>query len=972
MELEIEKLYSGFKVLRREAVEEQDAVCYELEHLQSGARLLYVDTEDDNKVFCICFRTPAFDDTGVAHIMEHSVLCGSRKYHLKEPFVELAKGSMNTFLNAMTYPDKTVYPVASRNAKDFDNLMDVYLDAVFHPLIYDNPYTLRQEGWHYEIGNTEGDLEYNGVVYNEMKGVYSNPDSYLDRAVMQNLFPDNTYHFESGGYPESIPALTREQFLAFHKKYYSPENAKIYLYGDVDIEAALKHISEGYLNDYRRTGADDTRVQPQEALTRTKDVIGTYPEAEGTEGGNRVYHELAIALNRCLDRKDLLALRLLNGAIIDSDSGPLKRVLIEAKVAQNITGNVETSLLQPVFSIRASGSTLERREDFISIVYRELQKLTREGINKELLEGGLNAAEFKLRENEHDGYPKGLMLCLVAMDAWNYELDPVETLRYKKIFRELREGLKTDYYEKLIENYLLDNTHKVFVTLQPEAGGVEQDKARMKEKLADVKKFMSASEIARYVAECEELHRRQGATDSPEDLATIPILHLDDIRRKAEDITKVVNRVAGNTEIYVPQRTKGIAYMSWGFDITNVSKGDLQYLYLLCLLLGKMDTKNYSYQDLEKLGLLYTGGMQIYTAVVTGRNDADNYKIYLRAGGKVLVENLDKFLMLMKEVVYGTKFDDKKRFREIVEEAKVSMDEIFFSIGRDVAVSRLRSYVSKSARVSDLYNKKLFMDDLYKHLDVKADAVLQKVKSLCRQVFAKDGIVMTYSCDEADRDKIGGSMREFLAELPGNTLGGDEPDVVEMYDVNEAITCSGTVQYVVVGGNFYRKGFAYTGAMMVLKNILSYEYLWVNVRIKGGAYGAFANFTPNGYVDFSTYRDPQLVQSLDVLRKIPQWLKGLQLSRRELDKYIIGTVSGLDRPITKQDRMRLAEERFLKNVEMDTMQKVRNQVLDVTLDDLHALADVIGQTFEDSYHCVVGGKEVIDSHSELFGKICEN
>ncbi len=972
MELKIGNLYSGFKVLRREVVDEQDAVCYELEHLQSGARLLYVDAEDDNKVFCICFRTPVFDDTGVAHIMEHSVLCGSRKYHLKEPFVELAKGSLNTFLNAMTYSDKTVYPVASRNAKDFDNLMDVYLDAVFHPLIYDNPYTFEQEGWHYEIGTVEDALEYNGVVYNEMKGVYSNPDSYLDRVVKQSLFPDNTYRFDSGGYPENIPDLNQEQFLAFHKKYYCPENAKIYLYGDLDIESALRHISEGYLNDYRRTDADDTRVQPQRALMKTKDVVGTYPEVEGAQGGNKVYHELAIALNRTPDRKDLVALRLLNDTIIDSDSGPLKRALIEAKVAQNVTGSMEISLLQPVFSIRASGSTLERREDFISIVYREMQKLTREGINKELLEGGLNAAEFRLRENEHDGYPKGLMLCLTAMDEWNYEYDPIETLRYRKLFRELREGLKTDYYEKLIENYLLDNTHKVFVTLQPEAGRVEEEKARLEEKLASVKKSMSAAEVDRCVAECRELHRRQGATDSPEDLATIPILRLNDIRRKAEDVFKVVTASGSNRLIYVPQKTNGIAYMSWGFDVTNIPKGDLQYLFLLCLLLGKMDTKSCSYQDLEKLGLLYTGGMQIYPEVVTSRDDADDYKIYVRVAGKVLVENLDKFLMLIREVVCSTKFDDKKRFREIVEEAKISMDEAFFTIGRDVAVSRLRSYVSKSARVSDLFSKKLFMDDLYEYFDAKADDVLQKVELLCRKTFAKDGVVMTYSCDEGDRDKIGGVMREFFDDLPENVLGGDEPDVLVMDDTNEAITCSGTVQYVVLGGNFYSKGFDYTGAMMVLKNILAYEYLWINVRVRGGAYGAFASFTPNGYVDFSTYRDPQLLQSIEVLRKIPKWVKGLQLSRRELDKYVIGTISGLDRPVTKQGRMRLAEERFLKNVEMDTMQKVRSQILDVTLDDLHALADVIEKTLEDSCYCVVGGKEVIISNSDLFERIFEN
>jgi len=972
VQLEVEKIYSGFIVLRKEYVEEQDAICYELEHLQSGARLLYVAAEDDNKVFSICFRTPAFDDTGVAHIMEHSVLCGSKKYRLKEPFVELVKGSMNTFLNAMTYPDKTIYPVASRNAKDFDNLMDVYLDAVFNPLVYENPYTLKQEGWHYEIDSRDTQLEYNGVVYNEMKGVYSNPDSYLDRVVMQNLFPDNTYHYESGGYPESIPELTQEQFLNFHRKYYSPENSKIFLYGDLDIENALKHISEGYLNNYQRTDAINTSVVAQTPLTKTKDVVEVYPEVSNAKADNKVYHELSIAVNRNVDRKDLIALKLLSGVLVSSDSGPLKRALIEARVGQNIVGHFETSLLQPVFSIRASGSTLEKRDEFISIVYRELQKVSREGVNKELLEGGLNTAEFKLRENEHDGYPRGLMLCLAAMDEWNYDLDPIETLRYKQVFKELREGLKTNYYEGLIETYLLDNTHKVFVTLKPEAGKVEQTQAELNLKLEGIKSRMSSEEVDRCILECEELHRRQSATDSPENLATIPVLKLSDIRREPEQIDRIIKSWDSNTEIYVSQKTNGIAYLSWAFDVTNISKDDLQYLSLLCLLLGKMNSENYSYQDLEKLGLLYTGGMVIHPIPVTKRDDADEYKIYVKVTGKCLVENLDKFYMLLEEVICRTKFDDKQRFREIVEETKISMDESFFSVGRDVAVSRLRSYLSKSARVSDLFDRKLFVDDLYNHFDEKVDITLQKMQSLCRKIFTREKVVITCSCDEADRDKITTSMREFVAEFPLNTLGGNCPDVITMDSDNEAITCAGTVQYVVVGGNYRRKGFDYTGAMMVLKNILSYEYLWINIRVKGGAYGAFANFTSNGYIDFSTYRDPQLVQSMEVLKSIPEWLKGLELSRRELDKYVIGTMSNLDHPMTKEHKMQVAEDRYLNGTTMEMVQKVRNQVLDVTMDDLHSLGDVIEKTFDEAHYCVVGSKEVIEAHSELFGRVVES
>ena len=495
MSLSINAIYHGFKVLESSFVDEIHSQAYLLEHLHSGARLLYLANDDDNKVFSIAFRTPPADDTGVAHILEHSSLCGSRKYHLKEPFVDLVKGSLNTFLNAMTYPDKTVYPVASRNEKDFHNLMDVYLDAVFYPLIYENKYTLRQEGWHYNLENPEGELSYNGVVYNEMKGVYSSPDAFLENEAMKALFPDTCYRFESGGYPDAIPELTQEAFLNFHKTYYSPENSFIYLYGDMDIEATMAYLDEEYLCNFAKTGLVNSQVPIQEPLPRTAEVEAYYPVDVQEDLKSKTYHELSIVTGKATDTLTSMSLRLLETVLLESESSPLRRALVESGVGQNISGSYVGSLQQPVFSIRAAGSEKGYKDKFISVIYRTLQELTIKGLDKQLLEATLNSTEFKLREADFGPYPKGLIYGLGVLENWLYGGNPIEGLRYKEALTTMRNGLKTNYYESLIENYLLDNTHKVIVTLMPQPGKEEEDQQRGVEKMAALKASMSREEL---------------------------------------------------------------------------------------------------------------------------------------------------------------------------------------------------------------------------------------------------------------------------------------------------------------------------------------------------------------------------------------------------------------------------------------------------------------------------------------------
>ena len=971
MQLEINKTYNGFKVLQAEYVEEVHSDVYLLEHLQSGAHLLYLGNEDDNKVFSIAFRTPSRDDTGVAHILEHSALCGSRKYHLKEPFVELVKGSLNTFLNAMTYPDKTMYPVASRNDKDFRNLMDVYLDAVFYPLIYENKFTLRQEGWHYNLENVEDELTYNGVVYNEMKGVYSSPDALMENEAMKALFPDSPYRFESGGYPDAIPELTQEMFEDFHKTYYSPENSYIYLYGDMDIEATLAYLDEEYLSNFTKTGKVDSEIPMQASFARTKEVEAYYPVDAGEDCSAKTYHELSIVVGTATDVKTSMALRLLEGVLLESESSPLRRALMNAGIAQNISGSYVGSLLQPIFSIKASGSEPELRDKFVSTIYKNLQEITINGLDKKLLEAALNSTEFKMRESDFGAYPKGLIYGIGVMDNWLYGGNPIEGMRYNKILKELREGLNTRYYEQLIEGYLLDNTHKVIVSLVPQPGKEETDRTIELEKMAAIKATMSKEELEAYAADCAELHRRQATPDRPEDLASIPILERSDIRREIEKFHVEEEKLGDNTLLYVPAVTNKIAYFNWYFDITGVESRLLPYCYLLTDVLGKFNTTSFTYEELATNSIMYTGGILFNTRALSDANDADVYKIQFSLKAKALMENLPKLFDILKAVALESKLDDIKRFRELVAELKTDWDGNFFNRGQNVAIARLYGYCSAAARVNeqDHFSYYQFLKNLVDNFDEVGETVLAELRTLFGKVFQKNYYMFAYSCDDELREEVRKYALDFTNLLPESDIAGKAPDIVPLTEVNEAITTAGKVQYVVAGGNFIKHGHKYTGAMRVLETILRYEYLWTKIRIQGGAYGATTRFDSNGLAIFASYRDPKLAESLQAYYDLPAWLEKEEFSARELDKYVIGTISGMDTPLTNTMRLDAVTTAWLKGITDEQRQQARNEVLDVTNEDLQALAPVIRDMLSDGYVCVVGGKQPIEVNADKFNKI---
>lgn len=970
MSLSINAIYHGFKVLESSFVDEIHSQAYILEHLHSGARLLYLANDDDNKVFSIAFRTPPADDTGVAHILEHSSLCGSRKYHLKEPFVDLVKGSLNTFLNAMTYPDKTVYPVASRNEKDFHNLMDVYLDAVFYPLIYENKYTLRQEGWHYNLENPEAELSYNGVVYNEMKGVYSSPDAFLENEAMKALFPDTCYRFESGGYPDAIPKLTQEAFLNFHKTYYSPENSFIYLYGDMDIEATLAYIDEEYLCHFAKTGLVNSQVPIQEPLPRTAEVEAYYPVDIQEDLKSKTYHELSIVTGKATDTLTSMSLRLLETVLLESESSPLRRALVESGVGQNISGSYVGSLQQPVFSIRAAGSEKEYRDQFISIIYRTLQEITIKGLDKQLLEAALNSTEFKLREADFGPYPKGLIYGLGVLENWLYGGNPIEGLRYKEALATMRKGLKTNYYESLIENYLLDNTHKVIVTLMPQPGKEEDDQRRAVEKMAALKASMSREELEQYAFECSELHRLQAEPDSEEARASIPILERNDIRREIEQIAKAEEGSEEQRLVYVPAETNKIAYANWYFDISSVTPEQMPLCFLLADVLGKFNSKRYTYQELSTYGIMYTGGISFDVRAISTAQNADDYRLYFVLKAKALLENLPHVFDLLEAIGLESIFTDVKRFQELLSEVKTDWDDEFFNRGQTVAISRLYSYCAAGARANeqDQFSYYQFLKKLYDNFAIEGETVLEQLQQLLKLFFQKSKFVLVYSCDKEDKEQVKEQCLAFVNKLPEAKIAS-KPILLPTPGLNEGITTAGKVQYVAAGGSFAKYGHKYVGAMKVLETILRYEYLWTKIRIQGGAYGATARFELNGLGVFASYRDPQLAKSLEAYRELPSWLKNVEFPARELDKYVIGTISGMDTPLTNTMRVDQASLQYLKGLQDSLRQQIRDEVLNVTNADLQALGKVVEDMLSDGYICVVGGKQPIETNKDIFNSI---
>ena len=968
MELKTGMMVRGFQVDRAVYVKELDSQAYEMRHVQSGARLLYIQNEDDNKVFSISFRTTPTDSTGVPHICEHSTLCGSRKFPLKEPFVELVKGSLNTFLNAMTFPDKTMYPVASRNAIDFKNLMDVYLDAVFFPNMLKDKEVLMQEGWHYEMASADSPLTYSGVVYNEMKGVFSSPDAQLERHVMDNLFPNTTYGVESGGDPDCIPQLTQEAFAAFHAKYYHPANSYIFLYGDMDIDSTLAFINDEYLSHFH--------VEPiDSAIARqipTGSVIKSYPYgiANDEKTAHKTLHSLTYVVDDAIDTTLGLAFKVLTYVLLQSPAAPLKKALVDAGVGKDISGDFQDGLLQPLWSIAVNGSDPEEQEKILPVVRQVLEDMVAHGIDKTMLEGALNRVEFTLREADFAGRPKGLIYGIRCMDTWLYDKDPLEPLRYEDALKTLRAGMKNGYYEHILQKYILDNPYFALVSLVPQPGLTEEHDKAMAEKLAAYKATLSAADIEQIMAATQALKKRQATPDPPEALLTIPTLSRSDLEQKAESIVMHEEDAAGIHICHVPDFTNGITYLNAYFDLHGMTAEDIPYVYLLSDLLGDLDTKEHSYMEIASLIDLHTGGIDSTVSAFSDRTDNKKYMPVFKLKTKVLSQNLDKAISLLKEISLDTVFTNTDRLVELIEETKAGWDMDAFRRGHTIVMHRVLSYVSPVEAFCDAGELSYyeFISRIAAQIRENSAAVAARLEQTMKKIFTRTAMTLEITSDEDDKNNAVSLLPTWTQALP---TGEKQTSLCQfaLTQKNEGIMTSGKVQYVAKGGNFRDHGYAYTGSLMVLDTILQYGYLWTKIRVQGGAYGAFTRFYDNGDMVLCSYRDPNLGHSIDAYNALADYLNDFNVSDREMTKYVIGTLSRIDIPLTPSLRGDKAMNRYFTGTTQEAAQARRDQLLQTTAADIRALAPLIRAVMKDNNVCVMGNEAKIRQEANWFGQL---
>lgn len=962
--------YNGFVVEETKSLNDIDSEGIIFTHEKTGAKLLYVQNSDDNKVFTISFRTPPKDSTGVAHILEHSVLCGSKKFPTKEPFVELAKGSLNTFLNAFTFPDKTMYPVASRNQKDFTNLVDVYLDAVFNPNIYRYNEIMMQEGWHYELDSKDDELTYKGVVYNEMKGAFSSPESILFRKISESLFPDTAYGVESGGDPDVIPMLTQEQFTEFHKKYYHPSNSYLYLYGDVDIVEKLKFIDETYLSSYEKTSVDSA-IEVQKSYSEIKESTINYPISNTEKEEDKTFLSLNFAVGKSTDPELYLAFEILEHMLLETPGSPIKKALIDSEIGKDVFGAYEGSILQPIFSIVVKNSNVDKKEQFKKVVYDTLNELVTKGIDKKMIEASINIKEFQLREADYQGYPKGLIYSMKCMDSWLYDISPFVHLSYEDTLTKIKTALVSDYFEKIIKEYILENPHGSMLIVKPEKGLAEKKAEDLRKTLADYKAGLSEDEIMKIVDQTAKLKERQLAEDSAEDLEKIPLLSIEDIDRNSEKIDLLEKEIQGVKILHCPVNTNKIAYVNLYFDADVIPKEQIPYLTILSSALGKLNTEKYNYEDLVKELNIYTGGVR-YTPATYGTNgSSDEFKPKFSVKSKVLSNNIPKLFELLKEILTSTTFEDKKRLKEIIQETKSRMEMMMFDRGHIVVANHIVSYFSTQGKFEELTSGICFYKfivELEKDFEAKWKEIADTLKGVSRTIFNKENIMVGVTAEEAEYEAFKNNFGNLYENLNDGVLSKEKYEF-ELSKDNEGFMTSGKVQYVAKAYNYIKLGYKYSGSMLVLKTINNYDYLWNRVRVQGGAYGGFSSFQRNGNMFYTSYRDPNLKETIKVYDEAGSYFKNFDTNIRQMTKYIIGTISDLDFPLSPAMKGDRAVDYYFRNISFEDIQRERLEVLDTKVEDIRKYGDMIEKIMKQNYICVFGSEEKIKANEEIFGSI---
>lgn len=965
----IEQL-KAYTIVEKKELEEVKGTGYVLSHNKTKARVMVIVNDDNNKVFNIGFRTPPSDDTGVPHIMEHSVLCGSKNFPVKDPFVELCKGSLNTFLNAMTYSDKTVYPVASLNKKDFHNLMHVYLDAVFYPNIYDRPEIMMQEGWHYELDEETGELKYNGVVFNEMKGVYSNPEQQLYRIIEASLLESTAYGYESGGDPVHIPELTQEAFLNFHRRYYHPSNSYIYLYGDMDAVAELEFIDKEYLSNYDFLDIDSA-LTDEAPYKEPKKIREYYSLADADEEADNTYLAYNLVIDDSLNKKLCVAFAVLEHALLVAPGAPLKTALIDAGIGKDVFSSYDDGIKQPTFSIIAKNANASDEARFIEIIESEVKKLIDEGINKKSLQASINYFEFKHKEGNFGRFPKGLMLGLNAFSTWLYDdTKALDLFSMNEVYDELKKEIDTGYFEKLLEEYIINNNHKTYVMLLPKKGLNAVREEEEKAKLAAYKATLSKEELDKIVADAKHLEEYQDEPSTAEELKTIPLLEITDIDKEARKLNNQFSEIEMVKVVSHDIFTNGVSYINLNFDITDIDCDKYPTVALLTEIFKYVDTENYSYNELANEINIHTGGIGFTTAVSNGK-ELGEYYVQFVVNAKLFHDKIDKAMSLVEEILFTSNLEDKKRLKEIIAETKSNLKMDLVSAGHTTAAGRAVAYISPIGVVKELtegidYYK--YLDKLDNNFEEMYEELVASLKSVLGEVLRRGALTVNYTADKDPKVVLKDSITSLSKKLSTRLTfeDGKKPEVLML---NEGFKTASQVQYVATAGNFREKGLEFNSALSVLQTIFSYDYLWLNVRVKGGAYGCMCAFARSGNGYFTSYRDPNLMETYDIYKKAADYVRNFEADDRDMTKYIIGAISKLDAPLTPSAEGNFSYVAYLMGLTDEELQKDRDEILGANVEIIRSLAPYIEAVAEDGVICAIGGESKIEGAKDNFKEV---
>lgn len=959
----------GFELVAKKWIEDLKCNAYTYKHDKSGARLIYLDNKNEDKMFSVNFRTPTKDSTGVNHIIEHSVLQGSKNYPVKDPFIQMSKQSLSTFLNAMTTSDSTMYPVSSKNDKDFQNLMNVYLDAVFFPNMVKDKRIFDEEGWRYELNSQDEELKYNGIVYNEMKGNYSSPEWMLNRAVAQSLFPDNSYKYESGGLPEDIPNLTYEKFVQTYNEYYTPSNSYFYLSGNLDIEKTLKFIGEKYLNNLEKKEIN-TQIQPQKTFIERKAQTAEYSVAIGTSLENKTYLSSNYVVDTATNKDTVLGFLVLQSLLTGTPAAPLSKALKDNGFGENVKVQFDIQYSQPIFSIVAENVNENQKEKFQKVIDETLQNIVKNGFDKDFMNSILNVYELSNRTVKGDF---ALMYNSLIMRSWLYDGDPTLYLSINSDIANIKNKVQHGEFQALIQKYLLDNKHASLVVLKPSPGLEEKKEVELKSKLAEYKASISKDKINELIESTQELKKWQETPDSQVDIDTLPTLTRDDINRKVKVYRTVEKNENGVKVLQHPIFTNGVGYVGMYFDSSKVPQEKLGYMYLLRETLNNIDTKNYTKEDLSEQILSNSGGISFGNACFVKHGDNDTYYPKMIVSIVSLNDKLPKNFELLQEIIYNSNLKDKTRLKEIINNMKMQKEEELMSSGAQMAAQRVLSYMTESGKYENYQNEDFysFLCELDKNFDSKSDEIVKSLEEVRDLVFNKQGIIASYTGEEENYKYFANSFNKLSTNLKNENLSSYKY-TFDSSKINEGIMTPSKVQYVAKGGDLKKIGYTPSGKLSVLKNILESDYLWNNIRIKGGAYGANMAID-NTTIIFSSYRDPNLKETIDAINNIPEYLKNFNADEKQMTNYVIGAVGKADSSndmLSKYmgpaaDGM-VADNLYITGTKQSDMQKERDELIATNAEDIRNFAPVIDALLKENYLTVVGGETKIKENKKNF------